>query len=257
MQLRPGEIIGEAWRLYREHWRHFLPIALVVYLIIGVVTLLLVLLLGWFGAVLGGLLGIVGAFWLQGALTEAVSDVRDGRADLTLSETFRRVQPKLWTIVGAGLLAGLGIAAGFIVFIIPGLILLTWWCLIVPSIVLEGKPAMESFGRSRELVRGNGWNVFGVIVLTILIVIAFSIVVSLLLFWIPGDEVRAFVQNVVQNTLAYPFMALALTLTYFALARPAAAPAPAAAPTGMGGPAPTEPIEPTEPSPPPQPPPAV
>jgi hypothetical protein len=253
--LRPGEIIGEAWRLYREHWRHFLPIALVVYLIIGVVTLLLVLLLGWFGALLGGLLGIVGAFWLQGALTEAVADVRDGRADLTLSETFRRVQPKLWAIVGAGLLAGLGIVAGLIVLIIPGLILLTWWCLIVPSIVLEGKPAMESFGRSRELVRGNGWNVFGVIVLTILIVIAFSIVVSLLLFWIPGDELRAFVQNVVQNTLAYPFMALALTLTYFALARPAAAPVPAT--TAMGGPEPAEPIEPTEPSPPPQPPPAV
>jgi hypothetical protein len=224
MQLQPGAIIGEAWRLYREHWRHFLPIALVVYLILGVVTLLLALVLGVFGAIAGGLLGIIGAFWLQGALTEAVADVRDGRADLSIGDTFRRVQPRLWSIVGAGILAGLGIVFGLILLIVPGLILLTWWSLIVPTIVLEGKPAMESFGRSRELVRGNGWNVFGVIVLAILIVIAISIVVSLLLFWIPGDELQSFVQSVVQNTLAYPFMALALTLMYFGLARPAAEP---------------------------------
>jgi hypothetical protein len=233
VQLQSGAIIGEAWRLYREHWRHFLPIALVVYLILGIVTLLLALVLGVFGALAGGLLGIIGAFWLQGALTEAVADVRDGRADLSIGDTFRRVRPRLWSIVGAGILAGLGIVFGLILLIVPGLILLTWWSLIVPTIVLEGKPAMESFGRSRELVRGNGWNVFGVIVLTILIVIAISIVASILLFWIPGDELQSFVQSVVQNTLAYPFMALALTLMYFALARPAAE--PTAAP--MTGPA--------------------
>jgi hypothetical protein len=240
MQLQPGAIIGEAWRLYREHWRHFLPIALVVYLILGVVTLLLALVLGVFGAIAGGLLGIIGAFWLQGALTEAVADVRDGRADLSIGDTFRRVQPRLWSIVGAGILAGLGIVFGLILLIVPGLILLTWWSLIVPTIVLEGKPAMESFGRSRELVRGNGWNVFGVIVLAILIVIAISIVVSLLLFWIPGDELQSFVQSVVQNTLAYPFMALALTLMYFALARPAAEPT-AAPMTGPATPPPPAP----------------
>jgi hypothetical protein len=248
MKLQPGAIIGEAWRLYREHWRHFLPIALVVYLILGLVTLLLVLLFGWVGGVLGGLVGIVGVFWLQGALTEAVADVRDGRADLSLGDTFRRVQPRLWSIAGAGILAGLGIVLGLILFVVPGLILLTWWSLIVPAIVLEGKPAMESFGRSRELVRGNGWNVFGVIVLTLLIVIAISIVVSLILIWIPGDAFRSFVQSVVQNTLAYPFMALAWTLVYFALAAPA--PDRAAAATELGG------LEPTEPPPAP-PPPAV
>jgi hypothetical protein len=218
--LQPGAILSEAWQLYRGHWQHFLPIALIVYVVIGVVTLLLALLLGVFGGIVGGLLGIVGAFWLQGALTEAVADVRDGRADLSLGDTFRRVQPRLWSIVGAGILAGLGIVLGLVLLIVPGLVLLTWWSLIVPAIVLEGRPAMESFGRSRELVRGNGWNVFGVIVLTILIVIGISIVVSLVLLWIPGDELRTFVQNVVQNTLAYPFMALAWTLMYFALARP-------------------------------------
>jgi hypothetical protein len=220
--MQPGAILSEAWGLYRAHWQHFLPIALVVYIVLGLVALLLSL-LGWVGAILASLIGIVGAFWLQGALTEAVADVRDGRADLSLGETFRRVQPRLLSIMGAGLLAGIAIVLGLILLIVPGLFLLTIWSLIVPVIVLEGKAAMESFGRSRELVRGNGWNVFGVIVLTILIVIATGIVVAIALFWVP-DSVKPFVQNVVQNTLVYPFVALAWTLMYFALARPAAEP---------------------------------
>ena len=44
-----------------------------------------------------------------------------------------------------------------------GLVLLTWWILIIPVIVLEGTRAGEAFSRSRELVRGHGWSVFGVI----------------------------------------------------------------------------------------------
>ena len=224
--MQPGAIIGEAWRLYKEHWKHFLPIALVIFLILAVVSLLLALVLGALGAVLGALIGIIGIFWLQGALVEAVADVRDGRADLSIGDTFRRVQPRLPSIIGAGLLAGLGIALGFVLLIIPGLFLLTIWSMIVPSIVLEGKGAMESFGRSRELVRGNGWSVFGVIVLSILVVIAVAIVVSIATFGLP-DEPQAFLQNLIQNTLAYPFFALTLTLTYFALAGRATAAEPA------------------------------
>ena len=79
------------------------------------------------------------------------------------------MRPKLWTIVGAGILARLAITIGLILLIVPGLFLLTIWCLIVPVIVLEGAGRGDSFGRSRELVRGNGWNVFGLIVLTFLI----------------------------------------------------------------------------------------
>jgi hypothetical protein len=229
--MSPGTILSEAWGLYKEHWRHFLPIALVVYIVLGLVALALSL-LGWVGAILASLIGLIGVFWLQGALTVAVADVRDGRADLSIGETFRRVQPRVLSIVGAGLLAGIAIVLGLILLIVPGLFLLTIWSLIVPVIVLEAKPAMESFGRSRELVRGNGWNVFGLIVLTILVVIVIGIVVAVLTFWIP-DSIQPFVQNLIQNTLAYPFVALAWTLMYFALARPAAE--PVAAP--MPGPA--------------------
>jgi hypothetical protein len=227
--MQPTAIIRDAWELYKAHWKTFVPLALVVFVIVGLASLLLTLALGWVGAVIGGLLGIVGFFWLQGALVESVRDVRDGNRDLSIGETFARVRPRLPAIIPAGLLAGLGIIVGLILLIVPGLFLLTIWSLIIPVIVLEGRSAGESFARSRELVRGNGWNVFGVIVITVLLSLAANIVLAILTFWLP-EEARSFVQNVVSNTVVAPFFAVALTLTYFALTRPTAAESTLAAP---------------------------
>jgi hypothetical protein len=228
--MRPGEVLGEAWALYKAHWRHFLPLALVVFIVLALISIVLTAALGWFGALAGSLVGLIGVFWLQGALCEAVADVRDGRADLSTSDTLQRVRPRVAPLIGAGLLAGLGVVVGLILLIVPGLVLLTWWSLIVPVIVLERVAAMESFGRSRELVRGNGWNVFGVIVLTVLVLIVvallLAIVLAILLAWLP-DEVGSYVQTLVSNTLTAPFLALAWTLMYFRLRELRQVPEPA------------------------------
>ena len=183
--MSPTAVVREAWELYKAHWRTFVPLALVVFVIVGAIGLVLTWLLGWLGAILAALASLVGQFWLQGALVEAVGDVRDGRQDLSLGETFRRVQPRLPAIIVAGILAAIGIFIGFVLLVVPGLFLLTIWSLIIPVIVLEGRSAGESFGRSREIVRGNGWNVFGTIVITVLALIVASIIVAIATFWLP------------------------------------------------------------------------
>ena len=214
--MKPGAVFGEAWGLYKRFWQHFIPLALIVYVIIAIASLLLVYGLGIIGALLAGILSLVGLFWLQGAIAEAVSDVRDGRVDLSIGETLNRVGPRVGTLVAAGLLAALGIAVGLILLIVPGLVLLTWWCLIVPSVVLERRGVLESFGRSRELVRGNGWSVFAVIALSVLIGIAVNIAVALVLVFLP-DELGTFIADVVSNTVVGPFIAAAWTVMYFQL----------------------------------------
>jgi hypothetical protein len=224
--MQPGTIVREAWELYKAHWRTFVPLALIVYIVLGLITLVFALILGWLGVLIGALASIVGTFWLQGALVEAVQDVRDGKQDLSIGETFRRVQPRLPALIVAGVLAGIGILIGLVLLIVPGLFLLTIWSLIVPTIVLEGKSAGESFGRSRELVKGNGWSVFGVIVITIAVMIVARIIVSVLTFWLP-DGVDTFVSDVISNTVVAPFFAVALTLMYFALAQGRTATPPA------------------------------
>lgn len=219
--------MSEAWDGYRAHWRHLLPIAFIVYLLISLLELLLVALLGWVGAVVGGLIGLAGIFWLQGALVIAIDDVRDGRADLTITETLDRVRPRLNTLTLAGLLAALAIGIGLVLLVIPGLVLLTFWLLIVPVIMLEGVGVFASFGRSARLVRGNGWSVFAVIALTVLVLLLVSIVVSLI--GSGADSVLArVVLDIITQTLTAPFIALAWTMAYYRLReleQPPAAPA--------------------------------
>ena len=219
-------VLGEAWELYKTHWRHLLTISFVVYAAASLLGAVLTSALGILGAFLGTILSLIALFWVQGALVRAVEDVRDGRADLSLSETFARTRPQLPAIAVAGILAGIAIGIGLVLLIAPGLLLMTWWAVIIPVIVLENRRAGESFTRSRELVRGNGWNVFGLIILTILILLGVTIVLSLVLSPLT-DWLQSFVSSVVNGTVTAPFIALTLTLLYYRLraARESAAPA--------------------------------
>lgn len=209
-------VIGEAWALYQRHWQHLIPIAAIVYIGLSVLTLLLTLLLTWLGLLVALLLSVVGVFWVQGALTKAVDDIRDGTADMSVGESFRAVQGKIGAIAGASILAGIAIGIGFVLLILPGLYLITIWSVIIPAIVLGGSRAMESFGRSRELVRGHEWNVFVVVVLAFLIQAAFGIVLqAVLVFFDPA--LRNFLSNVIGGTVTAPFVALTWTLVYYRL----------------------------------------
>lgn len=216
--MSPGSVLSEAWTLYKAHWRHFLPIALVVYLAISLLTLLVAGLLGVVGALFAVLISIAGIFWLQGALVVAVADIRDGRADLSLGETLVRVRPHVNRLAVAGLLAVVAVSIGLAFLLVPGLVLLTWWILIVPAVVLERAGIFGAFGRSRELVRGSAWAVFGVVLATFVILFLAQVVIAAALFWLP-EGVQGYLTNVAAATLTAPFVALAWTTTYYRLRR--------------------------------------
>jgi hypothetical protein len=229
-------VFGEAWQLYKGHWRHLFSIAIVVFAVIALAGLLLIALLGWVGAVIAWVIGLVGTFWVQGALIQGVSDVRDGRADLSVSETFSRVSPKLGTIIVTGILLGIAIGIGLVLLIVPGLLLMALWIAVIPAIVLEDRGIGESFGRSSDLVRGTFWNVFLVVVLTILIWIGVGIVLSIAVSPF-ADWLGSFIYQLVGGTVVVPFVVTVWTLVYYRLRareEEAAAPAPTPAPEPAG-----------------------
>jgi hypothetical protein len=208
-------VLTEAWALYRRFAGHFLLISFVIYLITAIIVALLSL-AGTFGSILGGIVALVAAYVLQASLIKAVQDVRDGRVDLDLSQTVQAAVPFLLPVIGAAILAGIGIAIGLVLLIVPGLILLTFWSLIIPFIVLGGSGVFEAFGNSWRTVRGYAWRVFGTYVLVVLILIAFDIVLSLILSVLPRF-LSSFVGNVVAGSLIAPFLALVATLIYYRL----------------------------------------
>jgi hypothetical protein len=208
-------VLTEAWALYRRFAGHFLLISFVIYVIAAILVALLSL-ASVVGAILGAIVSLAATYVLQASLIKAVQDVRDGRVDLDLTQTVQAALPYLLPVIGASLLAGIGIAIGLILLIVPGLVLLTFWCLIVPFIVLAGSGVFEAFGKSWRTVRGYAWRVFGTYVLVFLILIAFSIVLGLILLVLPV-WLRSFVNNVVSGTLIAPFLALVATLIYYRL----------------------------------------
>lgn len=227
-----GEVLGEAWKLYTKFFVRFFVIAIIVFAIVNLLNALIATLIHH-GSGIGILLEIVtvmvslvGTFWLQGALVYAVDDVRDGKIDATVGQVFDRVRPHLVTMIGAVLLAILGIVVGFIFVIVPGLILLTWWCLIVPPIVLEGKSVLGALRRSRTLVRGHAWTVFGVFIVTVLLVVIASGIMNAILSFL-GPFLRIWIGGSISSAVVGPFFAVVLTLMYFKLRdlkEPAAAP---------------------------------
>src|SRR5262245_2412599 len=208
-------VLTEAWYLYRRFAGHFLLISFVIYLITGVLVALLSL-AKTPGVIIGDIISFAATYVVQASLIKAVQDVRDGRVDLDLGETVRAAGPYILPVIGASILAAIGIAIGLFLLIVPGLILLTFWSLIVPFIVVGGSGVIDSFRNSWRTVRGYAWRVFGTYVLVWLILIAFAIVLGFILILLPLG-LRSFVNNVVSGTLIAPFLALVATLIYYRL----------------------------------------
>jgi hypothetical protein len=231
-------VLDEAWRIYRAHAGHLLAIAFVIYVVTAVIVGLLALTGTYLGLFLGVIVELFATFLLQATLIKAVQDVRDGRADLSIRGTASAAAPYVLPVAAASILAGIAITVALFLLIVPGLILITIWALIIPVIVLERSGALDSFGRSQELVRGNGWPVFGTLVMLFIIQIFVSVVLRILLFALPVLA-RNGLSTVIAGTLVAPFIAMTVTLIYYRLSgqdAPARAAAGPGAVAGAGGP---------------------
>jgi hypothetical protein len=209
-------VLSEAWALYRRHASHFILISFAIYLVVAVINALLSWGLGTVGSSIGLIFSLFGMFLLQAALVKAVQDVRDGRVDLDLRATISAAMPYVGAVAVASILAAIGIGIGFILIIVPGLILLTFWSLIVPEIVIGGAGALDSFGRSWRTVRGYAWNVFGTFIVVFLILIAAEIVLSAILYKLPNGW-RSFIADLISGALVTPLLAAVVTLIYYRL----------------------------------------
>jgi hypothetical protein len=91
----------------------------------------------------------------------AFQDLRGQRA--SFGDCLGRGLAMLPRVVGAAILATIGIMIGSLLFIIPGIILLLMWWVFVPVIVVENAGITQSFGRSRALTSGHRWGILGIL----------------------------------------------------------------------------------------------
>ena len=242
-----GDVINEAFSIYGQNVGALLGSAIVVFVAVGLVAGLLQNTGSIVLVLLAAAVRVAGDALYVGFVVELVSDMRDGRRDKTVGDLFSDAMPYILPLIGFGILFGIGVAIGFVLIVIPGLILLTFWSVGAPAIVVEGAGPIDAFGRSWRLVRGEAWSVFGVLVLVFLIVVAVQAVLGAIGAAIGvGGLIAA---AIIAAAITAPVYALAVTVLFFDLGGGAEA-APAAAPP----PQPTEPPPASEPPPPPPPP---
>ncbi len=192
-----------------------LPLAFGLYLVVAIITGLfagnLILSLIAIGV------SVIAATLYQGMVVSLVRDVQDGSRDSSVGQLIEETWPVVLPLIGAGILAGIGIAVGLIIFIVPGLILLTIWSVIAPVIVVERSGAIDAFGRSRALVKGNGWQVFGVIIVVFLIATIASFVLRAIGAGISDSVAMLALFSLIASTLTAPITALAASVIYFNL----------------------------------------
>ena len=103
---------------------------------------------------------LLGAF-LTGMLTIAITqDVLGVKLDSR--QIWQRVRGRLWRLVGLSLLTTLLEFLGLLLCIAPGIWLWGTWAVAVPAMMVERTTVGGALRRSRALVRGTFWRVWGI-----------------------------------------------------------------------------------------------
>jgi hypothetical protein len=168
-EFRVGAVLARSLGVLRNNIVPFGVLSVMFMAVPFVLTLMLVPLFAGLGAGAGvGILPVVLIWILMYFMLSAVlmygtiSDLRGKRA--TIGESLRWVLGLVFPIVGITIVATLGIFAGVMLLVVPGLILLTMWWVAVPAAVVERTGVGASLRRSTELTSGYRWPVFGVFI---------------------------------------------------------------------------------------------
>ncbi len=140
-----------------------------------------------FGMTYGLLQLLLSVLLTAAAVFLTVREIRGRRA--SISEALRIGLGRVLPVLGVALLVSLAVGLGFILLIIPGLILLVMFWVAVPVAVVERPGVLASLGRSADLTRGHRWKILAILALMMLIAIGFTPlagVAAWLLSWVLG-----------------------------------------------------------------------
>lgn len=100
---------------------------------------------------------------------------------LTMGQAVKQAWGMIFSYLWISILVGLIVMVGYCLLFVPGMIFSVWFFLAPYLLFFEGKKGTQALSRSKELVQGFWWPIFGRIIIVSLILAGISMVVA----WIP------------------------------------------------------------------------
>jgi hypothetical protein len=254
--LRPlglGEILDGAVSTMRAHPKPMLGVAAVVVTITQIVSTivlwlvfravgdptridpenpgeelgpLLASLFGGFGVTV--VISLLAQAFLVGFVTVVVGRAVLGRP-LDFAEVWQELRPRLLPLLGLTVVYTLMVVIGLLACVLPGIWLAVVFGLAAPALVFERCGVGQAFTRSRALVKGSWWRVFGILLLSTAITFLIGLILGLP-FGFAGAAVDGGLEStdapslarlslegvgaIVSGIIAYPFSAGVGALLY-------------------------------------------
>lgn len=213
-----GEILDAAIKLYRSQWKSLMAIVAIA---LVPITFLRVFMTRSLGSPFSGsvasqselesavvvslILTLIQLLLITPFLTAAVArasaDVYLGHP-VMIGRTFRFAVSRIHSILWISILSALALALGFLLLIVPGLIVLVRFFFGSTVLVVEGKKGSSALGRSWRLAKGHFWKIAGTYVLALIMAVILSYILA-----IPGSLAFAAI-----GPAGWPIYAVALSL---------------------------------------------
>jgi len=113
-------------------------------------------------ALVSSVISMVLSAIVQGAITRAAIAATEGK-QVSFGDSLGTGLRVFLPLIGLAIVSALGIMLGFILLIVPGVILLLMWTVAVPALVVERHGVFGSLSRSSELTKGAKGTVFGMV----------------------------------------------------------------------------------------------
>lgn len=159
------------------------------------------------------------------ACVKAVSDVYLDHPT-SFGASLRFAVRRLPALLVMEMLLVLGLIAGFVALIVPGIWLYAAWSVASPALLIERVGPARALGRSSGLVRGRWWPTAGVLLVSVIMVAVVSGAFQALLVAVaslPSQPslllavIVAVASGTVSTIIAQPFSAAVITMLYYDL----------------------------------------
>lgn len=184
-------IMKNGWKLYLDNFQKFLnPILIMIapYVLLFIVQYFEVPAMGILSFILS-IVSIIVNLWIAVLLILLINGIYKKQTidfNKLYENSFKKIVSYLWV----GILTGIITLIGFILLIIPGIILAIWYAFSLYDNVLENKKGMAALKSSKELVKGRWGKTFlRLIIPALLVYVIVMIVIIAIMYMVTSGQI--------------------------------------------------------------------